>query len=263
MPLSENLTLKRLRAGEMALGLGVQALRGSLVPLLAQAADYDWLFLDMEHGAMTLDQASQIALAALAQGVTPIVRVCADALHEATRALDNGAQGIVVPHVDSAAQAAAVVQALRYPPQGRRSWGGMLPHYGLRPAPAAEAQAALNRETAIIAMIETPEGVAAVDEIAAVEGIDVLLIGTQDLTATMGIPGQFGHAKVREAYERVAAACQRNNLVLGMGGVYDRELAPIYMKFGARFVLAGADHGLLLAAATERARFLREIAAAT
>jgi 2-keto-3-deoxy-L-rhamnonate aldolase RhmA len=260
LTLTENRTLERLRRGEMALGLGIQALRGSVVPMLARTAGYDWLFLDLEHGAMTLDQASQIAMAALAAGVTPIVRVCADALHEATRALDNGAQGIVVPHVDTAAQAAAVVQALRYPPQGSRSWGGSFPQYGLTPAPAVEAQAALNRETAIIAMIETPEAVANVDSIAAVEGLDVLLIGTQDLTTCMGIPGQIGHARVRAAYEAVAAACQKHGRVLGMGGIYDREWAAAYMKLGARFVLGGADSGLLLAAAGERARFLRALA---
>lgn len=260
MTLTENHTLARLRRGDMALGLGIQALRGSVVPMLARTAGYDWLFLDMEHGSMTLDQASQIALAALMAGVTPIVRVCADALHEATRALDNGAQGIVVPHVDTAAQAAAIVQALRYPPQGSRSWGGSFPQYGLTPAPAAEAQAALNRETAIIAMIETPEAVANVESIAAVEGLDVLLIGTQDLTTCMGIPGQLGHERVRAAYEAVAAACRTHGRVLGMGGIYDREWAATYMKLGARFVLGGADSGLLLAAAGERARFLRGLA---
>ncbi len=259
MTLQTNRALERLRAGELALGFGVHALRGALVPLLAEAAGYDWLFIDMEHGAMTVDQASQIAMAALQIGVTPIVRVCSGALHEGTRALDNGALGVVVPHVDTAAQAEAIVQAYRYPPVGNRSWGGLVAQYGLRPPPADEAQAALNREIAVIAMIETPEAVENVDAIAAVEGIDILLIGTADLTATMGIAGQMGHPSVQAAYEKVAQACRKHGRFLGMGGVYDRQWASTYIGMGARFLVAGADHGFVLSAASERASFLREI----
>ena len=260
MKLVENHTLRKLRRGEMALGYGVHVTRGSIVPLLAEAAGYDWLFIDMEHGAMTLDQATEISIAALKHRVTPIVRVCTSALHEGTRALDNGAMGVVVPHVDSVEEARAVVASFRYPPIGRRSWGGIVTQYGLRPPPAAEAQAALNQEIAVIAMIETPEAVANVEAIAAVEGIDVLLIGTQDLTTCMGIPGQIGHERVRAAYEAVAAACQKHGRVLGMGGIYDREWAATYMRLGARFVLGGADTGLLMAAAGERSKFLRSLA---
>lgn len=260
MRLVENHTLRKLRRGEMALGYGVHVTRGSIVPLLAEAAGYDWLFIDMEHGAMTLDQATEISIAALKHRVTPIVRVCTSALHEGTRALDNGALGVVVPHVDSVEEARAVVASFRYPPIGRRSWGGVVTQYGLRPPPAAEAQAALNQEIAVIAMIETPEALERVEAIAAVEGIDVLLIGTSDLSATLGIAGQIGHPKIQAAYDRVAAACKAHGRILGMGGVYDREWARAYMAKGARFVLGGADHGFLLGAATERAKFLHEVA---
>ena len=260
MSLVENKTLRKLRAGELALGFGVHAMRGSLVPLLASAAGYDWLFIDMEHGALSVDQACEVSVAALQHGITPIVRVCSSALHDGTRALDNGAMGVVVPHVDTVEEARAVVKAYRYPPVGMRSWGGIVTQYGLRPPGPAEAQAALNREIAVIAMIETPEAVENVDQIAAVDGIDVLLIGSSDLSTTMGIPGQFGHQRIQDAYRRVADACGKHGRILGMGGIYDREWVKFYMGMGARFVLGGADHGFLLAAATERARFLREVA---
>jgi 2-keto-3-deoxy-L-rhamnonate aldolase RhmA len=258
-PIIANAALARLRAGEVALGFGVHHLRSVATPMLARAAGYDWLFIDTEHGALSVQEATQICLAALPAGITPVVRVCADALDEGTRALDNGAQGIVVPHVDTQEQARRVADAFRFPPLGHRSWGGPPYAYGLR-APAADiAQAGINREVLVVAMIETPEAVANADAIAAVDGIDALLFGTSDLTAAMGIAGQIGHPRVREAYVHAAAACQRHGKVLGMGGVYDEANARTYIGLGARLVLGGNDHQFLLDAATARAGFLRAL----
>ena len=259
-PITVNHALHRLRANQMALGFGVHHLRSVATPMLAKAAGYDWLFIDTEHGALSIQEATQICLAALPVGITPIVRVCADALDEGTRALDNGAQGIVVPHVDTSAQARRVAEAFRFPPLGHRSWGGPPYAYGLR-APAADiAQAEINREVLVVAMIETPEAVANADAIAEVDGIDVLLFGTSDLTAAMGISGQIGHPRVREAYVHVAAVCQKRGKVLGMGGVYDETNARTYIGLGARLVLGGNDHQFMLDAATARAGFLRALA---
>jgi 4-hydroxy-2-oxoheptanedioate aldolase len=117
----------------------------------------------------------------------------------------------------------------------------------------------LNAEILVVPMIETPEAVDNAEAIAAIAGIDALLIGTNDLTLEMGIPGQVGHERVRAAYAKVAAACRRHNKVLGMGGVYDQEVAARYLRMGARMILAGSDHNLLLDAATRRAEFLRGI----
>jgi 2-keto-3-deoxy-L-rhamnonate aldolase RhmA len=257
MPIVPNHARQRLEAGGLALGFGVHHLRGSATGMLAAAAGYDWLFIDMEHGAMSVQEATQIAIAALGQGITPIVRCCKDALSEGTRALDNGAMGVVVPHVDTAEEARAVAAAYRFPPLGARSWGGPPFAWNFGPPPAAEAQAEMNAGVLLACMVETPEAVGNAEAIAAVPGIDILLIGTSDLTASMGIPGQIGHARVQAAYASVAAACRRHGKVLGMGGVYDETWAAAYVGLGARFVLAGSDHAMLLAAASARAGFLR------
>ena len=260
MPLLASDALKKIRQGELTLGLGVHHLRGSAVPLLARAAGYDWLFIDAEHGAISTPEISQICMAALPMGVVPIVRICTAALDEGTRALDNGALGIVVPHVDTPEQARGLVDAFRFAPIGHRSTGGSNACFGYRPPPAAEAQKLLNAEILIIAMIETSQAVANAKAIAAIDGIDVLLIGSNDLSLEMGIPGQVGHERVRAAYAQVASACQQHNKVLGMGGVYDQDVASRYIGMGARMVLAANDHGLLLQAATQRAEFLRGLA---
>jgi 2-keto-3-deoxy-L-rhamnonate aldolase RhmA len=259
MPLLCHDTLQRIRNGELTLGLGVHHLRGSAVPMLAKAAGFDFLFIDAEHGAISTPEISQIAIAALGLGVAPIVRICSGALDEGTRALDNGALGLVVPHVDTPEEARRLVEAFRFGPMGHRSTGGSNPAFGYRPPPAAEAQRILNAELLIIAMIETPQAVENAEAIAATPGIDVLLVGTNDLVLEMGLPGEIGHDRVREAYEKVGAACRRHNKVLGMGGVYDEELARRYIGMGASFVLGANDHGLLLNAAAQRAQFLRNL----
>jgi 2-keto-3-deoxy-L-rhamnonate aldolase RhmA len=257
MPLLAHDTLQKIRDGKLTLGLGVHHLRGSAVPLLAKAAGFDFLFVDAEHGAISTPEISQIAIAALGLGVVPIVRICAGALDEGTRALDNGALGLVIPHVDTPEQARRLVEAFRFAPMGHRSTGGSNAAFGYRPPPAPEQQAVLNARLLIVPMIETPQAVENADAIAAIAGIDVLLIGSNDLALEMGLAGQLGHDRVREAFEKVGAARRRHGKVLGMGGIYDEELATRYMRLGARFVLGANDHALILNAATRRADFLR------
>src|SRR5579883_448552 len=124
MSLVQNSAKRALREGKIALGFGVHHLRTVSAPMLAAASGHDFLFIDMEHGAFTVQEATQICIAALPTGIAPIVRVCAGALDEATRLLDNGALGIVVPHVDTPKQAQRIADAFHYPPAGHRSWGG-------------------------------------------------------------------------------------------------------------------------------------------
>jgi 2-keto-3-deoxy-L-rhamnonate aldolase RhmA len=251
--------LQRIRDGQLTLGFGVHHLRGPVVPLLARTAGYDWLFIDSEHGAISTQEISQLCISALTTGVAPLVRVCREALDEGTRALDNGALGIIVPHIDTASDAKQLVETFRFHPMGRRSMGGASAQFAFRPPAAPEMQNCLNKEILLIPMIETPKGVENVDSIAAVEGIDILLIGTNDLTLEMGIAGQIGHKSIQNAYGQVAQACHRHNKIFGMGGVYDQDWATHYIRMGARFVLAGNDHGFLLNAATSRSQFLRKI----
>jgi 2-keto-3-deoxy-L-rhamnonate aldolase RhmA len=259
MPIAPNQAKKRIAANQLALGFGVHHLRTSATGMLAAAAGYDWLFIDMEHGAMSVHEATQMCIAALSQGITPMVRVCRDAVFEGTRALDNGAMGVVVPHVDTAAEAAEVASAYRFPPVGTRSWGGPPFAYGMKPPAVAEAQVELNQVIMVTVMIETPEAVRNAEAIAAVPGIDSLMIGTSDLTASMGIAGHIGHADVRAAYAAVGAACAKHGKTMGMGGVYDEVFARDYIGLGARFLLSGSDHNLLMAGATARSKFLRTL----
>lgn len=261
MPLVENATIRKLRAGGLALGFGVHHLRSAAAGMIAAATGHDWLFIDLEHGAFSQDDVAQICIAALPTGITPIVRICAGAIDEGTRALDNGAAGIIVPHVDTLDQARRIASAFRYPPLGSRSWGGPSALFGYRAPGAAEAQAAINPEILVVAMIESPEGVANAAAIAGVEGIDGLLIGTSDLTAELGISGQILHPRVEEAYRSVGAACRKAGKFLGMGGVYEPDAMKHYVELGAQFVLTGSDHAYMLAGASLKSASLRRLEA--
>jgi 2-keto-3-deoxy-L-rhamnonate aldolase RhmA len=195
-----NVAREKLEQGQLSLGVGVRMTRSVEIAKAMAIAGFDWLFLDMEHGVMSLEACAQISTAALDAGIAPIARVPNGEYAIATRALDNGALGIVMPHVDSAAEAREVVNRLKYPPVGHRSMGGIGPHYGLRSASSGEAASALNAANLTVVMLETPTAIANAEEIAAVPGIDVLLIGTNDLCAEMGIHGDFGNERVADAY---------------------------------------------------------------
>jgi 4-hydroxy-2-oxoheptanedioate aldolase len=209
-------------------------------------AGFDWLFLDMEHGVMSLEACAQISTAALDAGIAPIARVPNGEYAIATRALDNGALGIVMPHVDTAEEAREVVSKLKYPPVGHRSMGGIGPHYALRSVSTGEAAKALNAVNLTVVMLETPTAIANAEAIAAVPGVDVLLIGSNDLCAEMGIPGDFGNERVAEAYRTMIAACRNNGKFPGMAGIYNEAIMPRYIEMGARFILSGQDAAFLM-----------------
>jgi 2-keto-3-deoxy-L-rhamnonate aldolase RhmA len=254
-----NLARERLERGELSLGVGIRLARTVEVAKAMKTAGFDWLFIDLEHGSLTLDTACQIAVGALDAGLAPIVRVPNGEYSMATRALDNGALGIVIPHVDSAVEAREVVEKLKYPPDGHRSVGGGMPQFDFRAVKIADLTQSLNAATLLVVMLETPRAIGNAKEIAAVPGIDVLLIGTNDLCAEMGIPGDFANERVIDAYDKTVAACRAHGKWAGMGGIYDEQLMPRYIERGVRFVLAGADLSFMLAAASRRTAFLRDL----
>lgn len=257
MTIIENTMKQRLDAGKLALSFNVVHLRTPSVAGLAKACDFDWLFIDMEHNTMDLDTAAQICLTALPTGITPIVRVPSHDRFHATRILDGGAMGIVVPHVDDAETARRIVGNCKYPPIGHRSLAAPLPQLGYDVPPVTEAIEIMNRNTFVTVMLETPRAIDNAEEIAAVEGVDALLIGTNDLAAELGIPGQFDHEMVEQAYTKMISACQKHNKHPGMGGVYDHTLMEKFIRMGVRMLLGGGDIAFIAAAAKQRTSFLR------
>lgn len=252
-----NHTKRQLAAGKLAIGMGVRQARTIDIAAIGKTCGFDWLFIDMEHGSLDLDTASAISCAALPLGITPLVRVPGKEHHHASRMLDNGAQGIVVPHVETAEEARLAVSYCRYPPVGERSIAGAQPLFAFSSVPQAEAIAQSDAEIMVIIMIESPLGVRNAADIAAVPGVDALMIGTNDLSLQMGIGGQLGHPRMEDAYREVIAACRQHGVHPGMGGVHELSLMERYVKMGMRFVLGGNDLRFMMAAGQERSKAMR------
>jgi 2-keto-3-deoxy-L-rhamnonate aldolase RhmA len=252
-----NAAVERLKAGELAVGIILRQARTVDIAPVMKACGYDWLFLDLEHNSMDLDMAVQISVAALGAGIAPVARVPARQLWLATRILDGGGLGIVVPHVDTPEEAKSVAAALRYPPVGHRSVAGGLPHFGYEKLGLAETCAAINAATLVVVMLETPQAIANADAIAAVPGIDALLVGTNDLAMELGIPGGFGDERIVAAYQTVVDACRKHGKHAGVGGIADDALLRKYIQMGVKLVLPGSDLAFLQMAATERAATMR------
>ncbi len=250
---------ERLKKGEVSLGVGLRQSRTVDIAPAMKTAGYDWLFIDLEHNSMDLDTAVQIAVTANGYGISPIVRVPWGQFDMATRVLDGGAMGIVIPHVDTVEEAREVADRLRYPPVGHRSVAGAPPQLRFETHPPAEATKAVNEAILVVVMLETPKAIANADAIAAVPGIDVLLIGTNDLMTEMGIPGQLEHPDVVKAHATNIAACRKHGKWPGMGGIYVPAAMSKYVAMGNRFILSGNDLNFMMDAARTRSSFLRDV----
>lgn len=254
-----NTAKRKMAAGELVLCMGLRQARTPDIAMIAAACGFDAVYVDMEHSPISVDTTAMICTAALGAGITPIVRVPGHDVHMATRVLDGGALGVIFPHVNTKCEAATMVEGCRYPPIGHRSVMGSGPALGYRPLPLGEVNERMNAETLLIAMLETPEGIANADAIAATPGIDVLLIGSNDLCTELGIPGQLRHQRLRDAFETTAAACKAHGKTLGVGGVRgDLELQTELFRLGGNFIIAGSDVTYLTAGAQGDAKRLRD-----
>lgn len=255
-----NLAKRKLANNELVICLGVNQLRTPNIAMIAHACGFDAIYIDLEHNPTSLETAAGVCIAALGLGITPIARVTSHDPHDATRILDCGAQGVMVPHIQNAAEARAVVEACRFAPTGHRSAAGSVPSLGYAPLKQPEINRLLNESTLLIAMLETPEAIAHADAIAAVDGIDVVHIGSTDLSTEMGIPGDYKHERMRAAYEATAAAAKKHGKAMGVGGV--REDLPFQtwlVQLGVRYLTSGSDVGYILSAGRADVRQQRTI----
>ena len=252
----------RLATGDVVSGLVVVHSRTPAIARIASNCGYHWLFVDLEHGATSIEVATQICVAALDANITPFVRVPENSAAWIGRVLDGGAVGIVVPHIDSPSDAKRAVDAARYPPTGLRSLSGLLPQFGYHALPAREQMARAEALTFLVGIVETKEAVEQIDAIAAVPGLDGLQIGTSDLSVSLGVPGELDHPSVQDAVRRTIAACNRHSKIVIVGGAYRPDWLRLYAAMGVRMMLVGNDLSLLVGALRERAGFAEALVTA-
>ncbi len=247
---------EKLAADELVLMMSLRQLRTPDAAMIVRECGFDGFYVDCEHGTFSRAETAALCTSALALGLFPAVRVLTPDAGEIAAVLDGGALGIIVPHVGNAADAQAAVRAAKYPPLGERSVAQLGPATRYRSLPIAEIVRRMNELTMVIAMLETAEGVKNAEAIAAVPGIDALMLGPADLSTELGIPGELQHARVREAwYAGVAAARKHGKHFVAGAGAPD---AADMVARGARILMGGNDVAYLLSAARQAAVAMRK-----
>lgn len=214
---------------------------------ILDSADPDFVVFDMEHSGIDFDQIADQLAWTHGCSYAPFVRVPQAHYHFLSRVLDAGALGVMVANVESAEDAAAIVDAVKYPPEGRRGLAPGLAHNDYRLPDVAAYLAEANESTVVICQIESPRGVANADAIAAVPGVDVLWIGHYDLTANLGIVGQFDHPEFHRSLAHVVAAAKRHGKQSAILPGNEKHLAE-WAAHGFSVLCYGADAWLYQAA---------------
>ena len=225
-----------LKAGKPMIGTLLTVASPEVAEALALLG-FDWIFIDLEHGSLSIKDA-QIAIQAVANRSFTLVRVPDGTPENIKRVMDTGCSGIIVPMVSSESYARRIVAMAKYPPLGERSVGlGRAQGYGLR---FTEYLSSANDQTAVIVQIEHRDAIASVGQIVAVPGIDAVFVGPYDLSNSMGLVSQVGHADVVAAIDKVRAACARTSTAMG---IYcsNADQARNEIKAGVRMVAVGTD----------------------
>lgn len=227
------------RARLLAAFVGIP--RVEVVQIVAHAG-YDLVILDGEHGAFDPSALAALIAAGRGAGADVVVRVPSCSAPAISAALDAGADGVLVPHVRDAQEAAAAVAACRFPPEGIRSVHGAVPaaRYGLRPDYLREA----NRDSACLVMCEDAEALTDLEASVAVPGVDAVFVGSYDLSASLGYVGRPGHEAVVAATRRVLAAADAAGVATGLMAPEPGVVADWFAR-GARFVAVGVDTAML------------------
>jgi len=236
---------ERLKSGERLIGTIVSLSAPESAEIMREAG-FDWLFLDAEHGPLSAGD-----LQGLMQGAGPgmpcLVRLSSGEASPIKQALDVGAAGIIAPMINTVEQAEEVVRLAKYPPMGERGVGLSRAHgYGLN---FREYISSANEATAVVVQAEHITAVENIESITEVEGIDAVMVGPYDLSASMGRIGEVQHPEVRTAIDRVTEACLRKGIRLGVFGMSSEAVKP-YIELGYTLIIAGVDAMLLAGAAS-------------
>src|SRR5919198_6611578 len=254
----ENTLKQRLYAGNAAFGVMCTFPSPAVVEMLGHLG-FDWILLDNEHGSITVDTAEACIVAAELSGIAPIVRPVGNKPELIAPFLDRGAWGVQVPHVNTADEARAVVDAVKYGPEGHRGIfsGGRPARYGLTGTTGDYAKEA-NRQTLVCVMLEEVEAIENLPEMVTVPGVDVYFIGSGDLSQSMGLTGQQAHPDVQQMMERGVKTITSAGRIAGCSCPDD--LIPKFLGLGVQY-FHGSVGRLLGAGSDAYLRTVRQAAA--
>ncbi len=235
---------EKLSQGEVVYGqMVLELFTPGIGPMLA-AAGMEFVIYDMEHGRCDIALASEMIASCRGSDIVPMVRVPDLNLNPISRVLDLGARGVMVPRVETRAQAEDIVAQLKYAPEGRRGVALGIAHDLYRAGDASFFSQA-NHDTAVIVIVETVKAFENLDDIVSVPGIDVAWMGHYDLTVSMGIPAQFDHPRFLSAMDALVTACRRHGIAPGFLPPTPASAAH-WIRKGFRAISLGSDIGVLL-----------------
>jgi len=207
---------KRILAGEYVYGTMIRQARDPGAPSIYAAAGFDFVFIDMEHGNYSMETVADLICGAKSAGIAPMIRVPHLETHFISRVLDAGAEVIMFPITSRREQAETIVRYSKYTPIGQRGFGAQTGQTDYKPLKALEFMKEANDHTVIIAQIETREAIENIDAIISVEGIDVGLIGPNDLSISLGIPDQMGSDVLKKAIDKVVETAKKRGKATGI-----------------------------------------------
>lgn len=247
---------RRLLAGETVIGTMVQEVTNPSVAQILNAVGFDFFMLDMEHGLFNLETAAQILRVGRILDMCPLVRVRSPEYDLISAPLDHGAMGVMLPRVENRGEVEMLVQAVKYPPVGKRGCSSDAPHSEYRFGSLAEFVDTNNDDTLVIAQIERREAIDRIDELLSTPGVDVALVGSEDLSVSLGVPGETQSSPVIEAIDKVVAAAERHNVVsaIHLGSV---ESLQGWAAKGMRMLMYGSDLQFLMESSEQGLNRLR------
>lgn len=248
-----------LTGEELMICLALSQARTADIVVMAAAAGFDALYVDLEHSSMSLETTALLCTVAHGCHLPALVRVPSADPPMLARVLDLGARGVIVPHIDSVEAARSVVDSCRFPPEGHRSIYLANPLTGYATLDPAAALAQLSEITVVALMVESVRGVKACADLAAVDGVDMVIVGAFDLSAELGVLGDFDHLDFEAALRDVGAACRDHGVVFGLAGVARPDQLARFVDLGVSFVSAGTDASLFQAGARARLEQLRAL----
>ena len=244
---SKNPVKELLKQGQPAVGM-VVSVNSVEVATQAAALGFDFLWLEMEHSPLSLETVRNIVLATRGLPAVPFARPPVNELWTAKRLLDCGVLGVIFPFTSTPELAQQAAAACRYPPRGQRGSGADLAHFRW-PAPEGYYDFA-DQHVLVVAVVENATAVSHIDDIAAVPGIDVLFIGTSDLSFSLGLRGRQDHPRLEKAIATIVAAGKRHGRVLGRPA-HTPEQIKRFRRQGFQFFMAGTDTDFMAAGAAQ------------
>jgi len=256
--LFENRLKKMLEEGKVPIGISISQIVSDHLGMLLSSAGFDFVLIDTEHSCFTTETVSNLASQSLGCNLTPLVRIPDDDLRSISQCLDSGLQGIMIPMAETVDQVKRVVERIKYAPIGKRGISLPNPNTRFNKYPFNDVIETSNNQTMLILQIETEKAVNNMNQLALIEGVDMLEIGPWDLSFSLGIPGQLDHPKFLKAVEKMIEICRKNNR---WSSIYTDSLdvAKRYIKMGINALYYSSDVSLLTSKLAQDLSILKKL----